>query len=243
MPPSTTSSANDIADAMAGSASPLSKPAPAQKGQAVIRSSHIAFTPGVKAIQARRGARPAYARVEAGGAWQTQVSPALAAFLAEQESVILATANADGQPYAQHRGGPKGFIRVFDQKTLAFADFRGNREYVTQGNLAENPQAFIIAIDYLRRERIKIWGRARVVEDDPELVARLLPQGYRAKAEQAIVFEVEAWCANCSSHIPQMFPAGEVAAAMTELQRRIRELEAENAALRETRPAAGGEDG
>ena len=208
----------------------------------MTRSSDIAFTPAVKATQARRGSRPAYARVEAGGGWETQVTPALAAFLAEQESVILATANAEGQPYAQHRGGPKGFIRVLDDKTLAFADFRGNREYITQGNLAENPKAHIIAIDYLRRQRVKIWGRARVVEDDAALVARLLPQDYRAKAEQAIVFEVEAWCTNCPSHIPQMLPAGEVAAVMAQLQHRIRELEAENAALREPRPASGGED-
>jgi predicted pyridoxine 5'-phosphate oxidase superfamily flavin-nucleotide-binding protein len=152
--------------------------------------------------------------MEAGGGWQTQVTADLAAFLSEQESVILATASAEGQPYAQHRGGPKGFIHVLDEKTLAFAEYRGNRQYITQGNLAENARAFIIAIDYLRRQGVKIWGRARVIEDDAALVARLLPQGYRAKAEQAVLFEVEAWCANCPSHIPQMLPAGEVAAAL-----------------------------
>lgn len=213
-----------------------------RKGKVVARSSDIAFTPAVKAIQARRSPRAAYARVEAAGGWQTQVTPGLAAFLAAQESVILATANAEGQPYAQHRGGPKGFIQVLDDKTLAFAEFRGNREYITQGNLAENPKAFIIAIDYLRRERVKLWGRARVVEDDAALVARLLPPGYRAKAEQAIVFEVEAWSANCPSHIPQMLPAVEVAAAIADLQRRLHELEAQNAALRERRAASAGGD-
>ena len=194
--------------------------------------SEIAFTSAVKTVQARRGSRPAYARIEAEGGWEREVSAELAAFLAEQKSVILATANAAGQPYAQHRGGPKGFIRVLDEKTLAFADYRGNRQYVTQGNLAENPKAFIIAIDYLHRQRLKIWGRARVVQDDPALVAQLLSQGYRAKAEQAILFEVEAWCANCPSHIPQMLPAAEAAAVVADLQQRIQELEAENAALR-----------
>ena len=201
-------------------------------------SSDIAFTTAVKGIQARRGSR---ARMEAAGDWETEVTPALAAFLAEQESVILATANAGGQPYAQHRGGPKGFIRVLDDKTLAFADFRGNRQYITQGNLAENSKAFIIAIDYVRRERVKIWGRARVIEDDAALVAQLLPPGYRAKAEQAILFEVEAWDTNCRSHIPQMLPAAEVARAIADLRQRIQELEAENAALREARPASLGE--
>jgi predicted pyridoxine 5'-phosphate oxidase superfamily flavin-nucleotide-binding protein len=207
----------------------------------VTPSSDIAFTPAVKAIQARRGSRAAYARMEGGGGWQTQVTPALAAFLAEQESVILATANAEGQPYAQHRGGPKGFIQVLDEKTLAFADFRGNRQYITQGNLAENSKAFIIAIDYRRRERVKIWGRARVIEDHATLVAQLLPQGDRAKTEQAILFEVEAWDTNCRRHIPQMLPAGEVAATVAGLRQRIQELEAENAALRESRPASSGE--
>jgi len=198
----------------------------------VAPSSDIAFTTTVKAIQARRGSRAAYVRIEADGGWETQVTAELAAFLAEQESVILATANAAGHPYAQHRGGPKGFIQVLDETTLAFADYRGNRQYITQGNLADNPKAFIIAIDYRSRQRVKIWGRARVVDDDAELVARLLPQGYRAKAEQAILFEVEAWCTNCPSHIPRMLPADEVAAELAGLRQRIHELEAENAALR-----------
>jgi uncharacterized protein len=206
----------------------------------VAPSSDIAFTPAVKAVQARHGSRAAYARMETGRGWETRVTPALAAFLTEQESVILATANAEGQPYAQHRGGPRGFIRVLDEKTLAFADYRGNRQYITQGNLAENPKAFIIAIDYRRRERIKIWGRARMIEDDAALVARL-PQGEEAKTEQAILFEVEAWDTNCRRHIPQMLPAGEVAAAIAGLKQRIQELKAENAALRESRPAPSGE--
>jgi predicted pyridoxine 5'-phosphate oxidase superfamily flavin-nucleotide-binding protein len=195
-------------------------------------TSDIAFTAAVKAIQARRGSRAAYARVEAGDGWARQATPELAAFLAEQESVILATANAAGQPYAQHRGGPKGFIHGLDERTLAFADYRGNRQYITQGNLAENPRSFIIAIDYQRRQRVKIWGRARVIEDDAALVARLMPAGHRTRAGQAILFEVEAWDINCRSHIPQLLPASEVAGTLAGLQQRIRELEAENAALR-----------
>ena len=197
-------------------------------------SSDIAFTASVKAVQALRGSRAACARLEADGGWETQVTPELAAFLAAQDSVVLATASAAGQPYAQHRGGPQGFIRVLDGSTLAFADYRGNRQYITQGNLAENAQAFIIAIDYRRRQRVKIWGRARVV-DDPVVLAQLRSEGYRAKAEQAILFAVEAWCANCPSHIPQMLPASEVAAALAGLQERIQELEAENAGLRGAR--------
>jgi predicted pyridoxine 5'-phosphate oxidase superfamily flavin-nucleotide-binding protein len=200
----------------------------------VAPSSDIAFTASVRAVQALRGSRAACARLEAVGGWETQVTAELAAFLAAQDSVVLATASAAGQPYAQHRGGPPGFIRVLDGSTLAFADYRGNRQYITQGNLAENAQAFIIAIDYRRRQRVKIWGRARVV-DDPVVLAQLRSEGYRAKAEQAILFEVEAWCANCPSHIPQMLPASEVAAALAGLQERTQELEAENAALRGAR--------
>ena len=203
----------------------------------MVRPSDIAFTAAVKTIQARRSPRPAYARVAVAGDWETRVTLQLAAFLAEQNSVILATANAEGQPYAQHRGGPPGFIRVLDERTLAFADYRGNREYITQGNLTENPQACIIAIDYRNRQRVKIWGRARVVEDDPALVAQLLSPDHRAKAEQAILFEVEAWCTNCPSHIPQMLPAADVAAAIADLRQRIQALEAENATLRASAPA------
>jgi uncharacterized protein len=230
-----------IALALTGSGNAPAGAGTPEEKKAVTPSSDIAFTPAVKAIQARRGSRAAYVRMETGRGWETQVTPALAAFLAEQESVILATASAEGQPYAQHRGGPKGFIQVLDERTLAFADFRGNRQYITQGNLAENPKAFIIAIDYRRRERVKIWGRARVIEDDAALVARLLPQDDRAKTEQAIRFEVEAWDTNCPSHIPPMLPAGEVAATIAGMRERIQELEAENAALRESRPASSAE--
>lgn len=195
-------------------------------------STDVAFTPAVKREQEVRGSRKAYARLEANGGWATTVTPELAAFIGLARSFYLATANADGQPYIQHRGGPPGFLRVLDQKTLGFADFAGNRQYITTGNLADNPRAFIFLMDYAHRRRIKIWGRARVVADDPELLARLAPADYRARLEQAIVFEIEAWDQNCPQHIPQMFYADDVAAAIEPLQARITALEAENAALR-----------
>jgi len=195
-------------------------------------SSDVAFTPAVKAVQERRGSRKAYRRMEERGGWQTNVTPDLAAFLAERDSAYLATANGTGQPYVQHRGGPRGFIRVLDEKTLGFADFAGNRQYITTGNLAENDRAFLFLMDYAHQRMVKIWGRARVAEDDPELIARLMPEGYDAQPQQAILFTIEAWDVNCPQHIPQKFDAADVAVAVEKLQRRVGELEAENARLR-----------
>ena len=195
-------------------------------------SSDVAFTPAVKAAQASRGSRDHYARMEARGGFRTTVTPDLAGFLAEARSFYLATASADGQPYLQHRGGPPGFLRVFDERTLGFADFKGNRQYITTGNLAENPRAYLFVMDYARRRRVKLWGRARVVEDDPALLARLWPEGYAARPEQVILFEIEAWDTNCPQHIPQMFHAEDVAHTIQQFQARVRELEAEVAALK-----------
>jgi uncharacterized protein len=194
-------------------------------------SSDVAFTPAVKAVQERKGSRAAYRRVEERGGWRTKVTPDLAAFLAERDSAYVATANLAGQPYIQHRGGPKGFIRVLDDETLAFADFSGNRQYITTGNLAENDRAYLFLMDYARRRRVKIWGRAKVVEA-ADTIARLMPEGYAARPEQAIVFTVEAWDTNCPQHIPQKFDAADVAATVHKLQARITELEAENEELR-----------
>ena len=201
---------------------------------AIIPSSDVAFTASVKAIQERRGSRNAYRRMEERGGWETRVTPELAAFLAERDSAYLATATSAGQPYIQHRGGPKGFIRVLDDKTLGFADFIGNRQYITTGNLAENDRAFLFLIDYAHRQRVKIWGKARVVENDAELLAKLMPDGYEARPQQAIVFTIEAWDVNCPQHIPQKFDAADVTAAVAKLERRISEVEAENARLRES---------
>lgn len=196
-----------------------------------MTSSDIAFTPAVKAIQVARGSREIYARMEARGGFQRAATDELADFLAEVDTAYLATATADGQPYAQHRGGPRGFIRRVDSQTLGFADYAGNRQYVTTGNLAENDRAFLFLMDYAHRRRIKIWGRAWVTED-PAIIAELMPQDYRAKPQQAILFRIEAWDVNCPQHIPQKFDAADVAASITRLNDRIARLEAENAALR-----------
>jgi len=195
-------------------------------------SSDIAFTPTVKAIQTRKGSRSGYAHVEENGGWRTEVDDNLAAFLAEANSFFLATASADGQPYMQHRGGPKGFVKILDKQTLAFADYSGNRQYITQGNLAENPKANIFIMDYAHRRRVKLWGTARVVEDDPALMRSLMPQGYRAKPEQVILFTIAAWDTNCPQHIPQKFDAADVAAVLAARDARIAELEAELATLK-----------
>jgi hypothetical protein len=197
-----------------------------------VYTSDVAFTPAVKAEQERRGSRAQYARMERTRGWRSTVTPELASFLAERDSFYLATANAAGQPYIQHRGGPKGFLRVIDERTLGFADFRGNRQYITAGNLAENDRAFIFLMDYAQQQRIKIWGRARVVEDDAALIASLHDPDYAGKPEQAILFAIEAWDANCRQHIPQLFAAADVAEAVGRLQARIAELEAEVARLR-----------
>jgi predicted pyridoxine 5'-phosphate oxidase superfamily flavin-nucleotide-binding protein len=197
-----------------------------------LYSSDVAFTPAVKAIQVRKGSRDAYARVEHNGGWRTEVDDHLAAFLADTDSLFLATASADGQPYIQHRGGPKGFVRVLDSQTLAFADYSGNRQYITQGNLAENPKANIFVMDFAHRRRVKLWGEARVVEDDPALLTSLMPSGYKARPEQAILFKIAAWDTNCPQHIPQKFDAADVAAALASRDVRIRELETELATLK-----------
>jgi uncharacterized protein len=202
-------------------------------------SSDVAFTPAVKAIQSRKGSRDGYAHVEARGGWRTEIDERLAALLAEANSMYFATASADGQPYIQHRGGPKGFIKVLDKNTLAFADYSGNRQYITQGNLSENAKAHIFLMDYAHRRRVKIWGEARVVDDDPALLQSLMPQGYKARPEQVILFRISAWDTNCPQHIPQKFDAADVAAALAARDARIAELEAELAALkRQPAPAA-----
>jgi len=198
----------------------------------VTHPSDVAFTPAVKAIQARRGSRRQYARMEERGGWRTTITPDLASFIAEQISMFMATASADGQPYIQHRGGPAGFLRVLDDKTIAFADYAGNKQYITSGNLAENPKAYLFLIDYQHRRRVKLWGTARVVEGDDALIAKLMPEGYAAKPEQAIVFTVAAWDTNCPQHIPQRFEAADVARALAERDQRIQTLEAELARLK-----------
>lgn len=188
-------------------------------------ASDIAFTPAVKAIQQRKGSRAAYARMEAGAGWQTRVTPVLEEFMHDQTSIFFATATADGQPYIQHRGGPKGFLRVLDDRTIGFADFTGNKQYISAGNLSENPKAYLFLIDYAARRRIKSWGTARVVTDDATLLVRLMPDGYKARPEQAIVFTIEAWDANCPQHIPQRIDAEDVQRVLDAKDQRIAALE------------------
>jgi uncharacterized protein len=194
-------------------------------------SSDIAFSTAVKAEQHRRGGVPAHQRIEARGGFRVDLTPDLIDFLAGVDTAYLATASAAGQPYAQHRGGPKGFIRALDDRTLGFADFTGNRQYITTGNLAENDRAFLFLMDYAQQRRIKLWGRARMT-DDPALVTRLMPEGTDARAERAVLFTVEAWDSNCRQHIPRKLDAADVAEAVHRLEARIADLEAENARLR-----------
>jgi predicted pyridoxine 5'-phosphate oxidase superfamily flavin-nucleotide-binding protein len=198
-------------------------------------SSDIAFTARIKAIQAERGSRANYARMEERGGFRTELTDDLAQFLAAIDTAFLATANAAGQPYVQHRGGPKGFIKILGPKTLGFADYRGNRQYISTGNLTENDRAFLFLMDYAHKRRVKLWGRGRI-SDDPQVIAALMPAGYGAKPEQAILFEVEAWDINCPQHIPQKVDAGDVEQVLIELQARIAKLEEENATLRAHRP-------
>ncbi len=190
-------------------------------------TSDVAFTPVVKRLQEEYGSRDGYAKMESRGGWSDTVTGDLARFIAARDSFYLATANGAGQPYIQHRGGPPGFLKVVDGHTLAFADFRGNRQFITAGNLSENEQAYIFLMDYANRRRIKIWGRARVVDDDPALLARLVDKDYDAVPERAVVFEITAWDVNCPQHITPRFTEAEVADLTVPLKSRIAELEAQ----------------
>lgn len=192
------------------------------------RPVDVAFTPSVRAAQLRKGSRQIYASMEMG----LHIDPRLEQFIAQVRSFYFATASAEGQPYIQHRGGPPGFLRVMGPTTLAFADYKGNRQFITTGNLAENAKAFIFLMDYAGRQRVKIWGRASVIEGDAALGAELMPQDYRAEFEQVIVFEVEAWDSNCPQHIPRLVLAEDVIAVLSARDARITLLEEELAALR-----------
>ena len=195
-------------------------------------SSDIAFTPAVKAAQASRGSRAAYARMEARGGFRTGVTPELVAFLALVDTAFLGTASAAGQPYVQHRGGPKGFIRKVDATTVGFIDFAGNRQYVSTGNLSENPRAFLFLMDYATRRRMKLWGTAALVDAADPRAAGLQPDGYDAEPEQALLFTISAWDVNCPQHIPQKVDAQEVAATIRGLQEKLERCELDNGALR-----------
>lgn len=191
-----------------------------------VPSSDVAFTPSVKAAQTAHGSRGSYARMEAGGGFRTKITPDLVEFLAGIDTAFLATASAAGQPYAQHRGGPPGFIRPLGPDLLGFADYAGNRQYITMGNLAENDRAFLFLMDYAKARRIKLWGHAHMT-DDAALIARLMPAHYNARPEQALLFKVAAWDTNCPQHIPRKVNLADVTAMLSARDERIRELEAQ----------------
>ena len=188
-------------------------------------TSDVAFSPAVKAAQSRLGSRGGYARMDGKGGWRDAITDELADFIAERDSFYIATASADGQPYIQHHGGPKGFLKVLGERTLGFADFAGNRQYISLGNLSENDRAQLFLMDYAGRRRIKVWGRARVVEDDPALVERLIDPGSEARPERAFVFEIEAWDVNCPQHITPRYTDAEIAPVIERLHQRIAALE------------------
>ena len=193
----------------------------------------------MKAIQEQMGSRQQYERMEERGGWQNAITQNLVDFIAEQDSVYLATASADCRPYIQHRGGPKGFLKVLDDRTLAFADFIGNRQYITLGNLAENNQAFLFLMDYATQTRIKIWGTAEVIEDNPDLLKQLTDPQYKGKPERVIRFHVEAWDANCRQHIPLKYSQEDVESFVQPLKDRLAALEDENEALKKQLAVAG----
>ncbi len=202
-----------------------------------IPVSDIAFTSSVKAVQARLGSRQHYAQMEERDGWSDTITPDLTAFLRERDSFYFATASAEGRPYIQHRGGPKGFLKVLDAHTLAFADFKGNRQYISIGNLVENDQAFLFFMDYATQTRIKIWGTAEVIENDPELLTRLTDSSYKGRPERVIRFRVEAWDANCRQHIPRKYSQEDLEGIVQPLRDRLATLEAENAMLKRRLPS------
>jgi len=193
---------------------------------AIRNFTDLAYSKSVKAMQQHLGARDRNEEL-AREPRNTEVTDGLSAYLAERTSILLATAAKSGWPYVQHRGGPKGFVQTLDRHTLAFADYPGNKQYITLGNLTENPKATILAIDYAQRQRVKIWGEAALVEDDRDLLDALMPEDSAVYLTRAIRFRVLAWDINCPSHIPQLFTLEEVEAASAAMLARIAELEAQ----------------
>lgn len=197
----------------------------------VSKFGEIAFTPEVKAAQAERGSRETYERYIARGVANDSVTPELADFLGQLDGFYLGTVGSNGYPYIQFRGGPPGFLQVVDDKTLGFADFAGNVQYVTVGNLQAHSQAFLFLMNYRHRRRIKVWGRAHYVEGNTTLIERLRMPGYPAKIERAILFTVEAFSENCPQHIPVRYSAAEVEEITAPLRARIAALESKPESL------------
>ncbi|MSP77609.1 MAG: pyridoxamine 5'-phosphate oxidase family protein [Rhodospirillaceae bacterium] len=196
-------------------------------------SGDVLFSDAVKAEQTRLGSRKAFEDRD----WKTEITDDLFDFLAVVDTFFLATASADGWPYVQHRDGPPGFLKTIGGKTLAFADFAGNRQYITLGHLKENDRAHIFIPHFATQQRVKLWGRARVVEGDIELMERLVDPAYKAKPQRAIVFTLEAWDSNCRQHITPRYTEAEIAPAIDQLAKRIKELEEEVARLKSSTPS------
>ncbi len=188
-------------------------------------TSDIAFTPAVKVFQEEHQSRGNYERMEKYGGWQKEITPQLTQFLSTLDSFYLSTSNGDGQPYTQYRGGPKGFLKVLDTHTLAFADFSGKRQFITAGNLSENNKAFIFLMDYATQTRIKVWGTAKIDNQDQQLMDTLSDESYRANIERSIIFTIEAWDINCKQHIQKRFTEEDIKLITTPLNDRIKELE------------------
>jgi predicted pyridoxine 5'-phosphate oxidase superfamily flavin-nucleotide-binding protein len=200
-------------------------------------ANEIVFTPAIRRAQERYGSRGKGAQLEARGRFARPITEDVAQFIALRDSCYFGTASADGRPYIQHRGGPRGFLQLLDGHTIGFADFRGNRHYITAGNLSENDRAYMFLTDYTAQARVKLWGRARVVDDDPALLERLRMPGYDAVVERAILFTIEAWDTNCDQHIPHLVHVDEVVEHLATAKARIAALEAEVARLKALLPA------
>ena len=189
--------------------------------------AEIAFTPAVKAIQERYGSREMYNRMEENGPENDTLIPKVADFIQARDSFYIGTVNENGWPYIQFRGGPVGFLKILDEKTLGFADFGGNCQYLSIGNLSVNDRVFLFLMDYTNRRRLKIWGRAKIEYNNPSLLEQLRVPGYEATAERAFLIHVEAWDWNCPQHIPIKYSEAQVAEMLAPLQARIQELEAQ----------------
>lgn len=197
------------------------------------RVSDIAFTDAVKAQQERLGSRDMYDSQMQHRDWQSEITEDLAAFLAQRNSFYMATISETGYPYIQHRGGPKGFLKVLDTKTLGFADLSGNRQYISTGNLDGSDKVHLFLMDYGNKRRIKLWGRARIVEGDGALLDKLAAPQLRVKAERAFLITVDAWDVNCPQYIPELYSDEIVQQVASKMTQRIAALEAENAELRQ----------
>jgi uncharacterized protein len=194
--------------------------------------SEIAFTPAVKAVQEKMGSRQSYERFVANSPENNTITPDLSQFISSMEGFYLGTVTANGYPYIQFRGGRAGFLKILDERTLGFADYRGNVQYISVGNLSENDHAFLFLMDYRNRRRLKLIGHARVIDNDPIMLAQVQDADYPATVERIILFEIEGWDWNCPQHIPIRYSQLEVDQITNPLRDRIVDLEAQIAQMR-----------